>query len=103
MDKLEEIKQCDDIVDWLIRYSFNSLNSEAKSYIVKYLVKPRPNLIALKSSDNRQNRGFNVLWYEKCEWLTGSIKQEKLFCWQCLLFSTQTEYTTVNYNNFFSH
>lgn len=87
MDKLEEIKRCEDIVDWLVSNSFGSLNIETKLYVVKTLGKPRPSLITLMCSGNRQNRGFNKDWYDKCEWLTGSSKQEKLFCWPCLLFS----------------
>lgn len=102
MDKLQEIKNCEDVVDWLVSNSFNSLNIETKSYVVKSIVQPRPNLITLRDSDSRQNRGFNTVWYDKCEWLTGSSKQEKLFCWPCLLFSTQTEYTSWTKTGFCS-
>lgn len=100
MDKLDEIKHCDDIVDWLVSNSFSTLNFEAKSYVVKTLQKPRPSLITLNTTDNRQNRGFNIVWYDKCEWLTGSNKREKLFCWPCLLFSKQMEYTSWSKTGF---
>lgn len=92
MNRINELKDCDDIVDWLLINSFNKLDHDTKFYIINSL-RPKPNLITLKLSDNRQNRGFNTGWYDKCVWLTGSIKREKLFCWQCLLFSNQSEYT----------
>lgn len=98
--ELEEVKKCTDVVDWLVVHPFSSLNIETKSYIVKKVTKPRPNLISLKHSDSRQNRGFNIVWYEKCEWITGSSKLNKLFCWWCLLFSMQTEYNSWSKEGF---
>ncbi|XP_074038655.1 zinc finger MYM-type protein 1-like isoform X3 [Leptinotarsa decemlineata] len=94
MDKLDEIKKSDDIVDWLLTNNFKSLSYDIKFYIIKTLGRPQPNFISIKAPDNRQNRGFNISWYDKCDWLTGSIKREKLFCWPCVLFSVQTEYQT---------
>lgn len=91
---MDEIKKSDDIVDWLVTNNFNSLSYDNKFHIIKTLGRPQPNLISIKASDNRQNRGFNITWYDKCDWLTGSIKRKKLFCWPCVLFSVQTEYQT---------
>ena len=64
MDKLDEIKKSDDIVDWLLTNNFNSLSYDNKFYIIKTLGRPQPNLISIKASDNRQNRGFNISWYD---------------------------------------
>lgn len=70
---------CGDIVEWLVSHFFSLLNIKTKSYIVKEITRPRPDLISLKSSDCRQNRGFNIAWYNKCEWLTGSPKLKKKY------------------------
>lgn len=94
MDKINELGSCEDIVDWLTRNSFSSLNIEAKLHIVHKIEKPRPNLLLVSTDGKRQTRGFNKLWYTKCDWLTGSLKMERLFCWPCLLFSNQTENIT---------
>nr|CAI5849736.1 unnamed protein product [Callosobruchus analis] len=94
MDKLQEVSECGDLVDWLLLNSFSVLNVETKLHVVNRLGRSCPNLITLKSTDGIQNRGFSNNWYGKCQWLTGSIKRQKLFCWSCLLFSNQTEYTT---------
>ncbi|XP_050296773.1 zinc finger MYM-type protein 1-like [Anthonomus grandis grandis] len=94
MDILDEIKNAEDIIDWLLNNNFNSLNFDNKCYIIKALGRPKPNLKSIKSSDIRQNRGFSVNWYTKCDWLTASVKKEKLFCWPCCLFSLQSESAT---------
>ncbi|KAJ3654966.1 hypothetical protein Zmor_014116 [Zophobas morio] len=41
----------------------------------------------MKNKGSRGNRGFNNNWYDKYNWLTGSEKRNKLYCWSCLLFS----------------
>ena len=55
-------------------------------------------IVSLKFCEKRQTRRFNNAWYNKCEWLTGSHKRQKLFCWPCLLFST--EYTVWSKKGF---
>lgn len=59
---------------------------------------PNPNLIL----NARHCRSFNIEWYEKCEWLTASTVRNKLFCWFCVLFSTDQENTVwskLGYND----
>ena len=34
-------------------------------------------------------RHFQINWYKKKKWLTGSAKLNKLFCWPCLLFNLE--------------
>lgn len=85
-----ELSMCGDVVDFLLENSFSKLSYDSKM-LIKSINKPRPQLNSLVVSTSKQNRGFNVDWYDKCDWLTASTKRSKLFCWPCLLFSSSNE------------
>lgn len=93
------LRECDDIVDWLVDHPFKTLSDEVKALIVSKS-KPRPDVLALKSAPATQKRGFNAAWYDKVEWLTGSIKRQKLFCWPCLLFGVRLDNIVWSKNGF---
>nr|CAI5828860.1 unnamed protein product [Callosobruchus analis] len=48
-----------------------------------------------------QNRGFNINNYEKIKWLTASSTRNKLYCWNCVLFSNDKSsvWGKTGYNN----
>nr|CAI5854557.1 unnamed protein product [Callosobruchus analis] len=48
-----------------------------------------------------QNRGFNINNYEKIRWLTASSTRNKLYCWNCVLFSNDkfSVWGKTGYNN----
>nr|CAI5852598.1 unnamed protein product [Callosobruchus analis] len=48
-----------------------------------------------------QNRGFNINNYEKIKWLTASSTRNKLYCWNCVLFSSDKSsvWGKTGYNN----
>lgn len=79
------LREREDIVDWLVDHPFASLSDEIKMLIISK-PKPRPEVLVLNSAPAALRRGFNVAWYDRVEWLTGSVKRQKLFCWPCLLF-----------------
>lgn len=89
------IRNTPDIVDFLInKCIFSSLTYEDKLYVVKDLKRPVPDLS--KSLINvgvggKSNRAFSKTWYEKYDWLTGSVELSKLFCWPCILFANNSE------------
>ena len=83
-----------DIVNELLtKTPFVWLPYENKLEIVK-TGRPQPPLPELKCEHKEKNRvytrGFNETNYKKYPWLTGSNKTNKLYCWACLLFSTDT-------------
>lgn len=50
--------------------------------------KAKPPLHNLTKKVTTYTRHFNVELYENVEWLTGCETKSKLFCWPCVLFST---------------
>jgi hypothetical protein len=70
MDR-NEIQNCQDRIEYLLKYGFNLLNYQDKLFI-KELGRPRPNLPNLQTVAGRSKWCFNVSWYDTCEWLTGS-------------------------------
>ncbi|OAF66343.1 Zinc finger MYM-type protein 1 [Intoshia linei] len=47
-------------------------------------------------------RGFQSRWYGRLDWMCGSITNEKLYCWPCLLFKPTKKHTWTDggFNNF---
>lgn len=82
----ELVENGGDIIAYFVENDFNNLSHEDKIF-VKNLNRPCPSLDNLVNSTKGSNRKFNLNWYEKCNWLTGSEIKNKLFCWPCLLFS----------------
>lgn len=84
------IKSKNDLVNELLCRNFASLPHDEKLFI-KNNGRPTPNMVSLVNTavgGKGSNRSFNVNWYQKYQWLTGSETRNKLFCWPCLLFST---------------
>lgn len=91
----ENIKSAEDLIDFLLQIENSQLAKLAyddKLFIVRILKRPQP-LMTNLLINAKHNRSFNVEWYKKCDWLTGSQLRNKLFCWNCVLFSTDTENT----------
>jgi hypothetical protein len=44
---------------------------------------------------------FSTSWYQKCEWISGSINKNRLYCWYYLLFceNTRSPWNSTRYNN----
>lgn len=72
-----------DIVDEIITNGIQNYSFEHKSELSKK--RPTPPLF-LNVVDGKIIRKFQVSWYTKFIWLTGSQKRNKLFCYCCLLF-----------------
>lgn len=96
-----------DIVNELLtKAPFSRLPYEDKIEIIK-TGRPQPSLPELKSEhkekDRVYTRCFNQTNYKKYPWLTGSNTSNKLYCWACLLFSTEksswsrTGFNSLNY------
>ena len=49
-----------------------------------------PNLIIVKDNCGSKYRSFNPNWYKKYEWLTDSESNNKLYCWNCILFNEKS-------------
>lgn len=84
------VRNCKDIVEYLIKYRFSRLSYDDKLFI-KDLKVPRPDLSKILINQGKPSRSFVNTWYDKCIWLTGSITLKKLFCWPCVLFSNREE------------
>lgn len=88
-----------DIVNYLLDKKFSSLDFDDKAFIHK--LKPTPVMKNLINTGHqgKNNRAFNINWYSKYEWLTGSEIRNKLFCWHCLLFNerTRTPWNSTGY------
>ncbi|XP_076330811.1 zinc finger MYM-type protein 1-like [Tachypleus tridentatus] len=92
-------------INELLRSPFSTKNYADKLRIVQG--KPRPSLPSLvsthKDKKNEYVRHFSESHYDAIEWLTGCKIRFKLFCWPCLLFSTekrvgnQQGYTDLNH------
>jgi hypothetical protein len=86
------LRNCEDIIDYLLSHPFHSLSYDDKLF-VKSLKQPQPNLTGLICVSGKQKRSFNTTWYQKCTWLVGSVNKNLLFCWPCLLFAAEAENT----------
>lgn len=84
------VRNKQDLVNYLLRKKFNSLSFDDKIFI--YKLKPCRSMDKLIVKDNRgnKNRSFNINWYKKYEWLTGSESNNKLYCWNCILFNDKS-------------
>lgn len=93
-----------DIVNKLLtKTQFAQLPYEDKLQIVK-IGRPQPSLIELKSEHKEKNRVYTRCFseanYKKYPWLTGSSTTNKLYCWACLLFCTDTSpWNKTGFNN----
>lgn len=61
--------------------------------------RPTPEVVITKTTKNFV-RHFQASTYDKHKWLAGCPQVCKLFCWPCLLFSTEhTVWTTTGYGD----
>ncbi|XP_021446987.2 zinc finger MYM-type protein 1 [Oncorhynchus mykiss] len=81
-----QVANSDNIVDFLLKTPFHSLESTEKVRI-KTEGRPLPEIKYIRK-DDKVRRAFNTNWYKKYQWLTGSLSSSRLYCWPCLLFGT---------------
>lgn len=92
-------------VNDLLNIPFSSRNYSDKLTILK-LGKPKPALdITSKHKDKNCEyiRHFSASNYESIEWLTGCEVRQKLFCFICMLFSTENGVWNKNGYNDLNH
>lgn len=83
-----------DLVLHLIRVPFFNKSLEEQVEIISK-GKPKPKL-DLTQKKGEQVRHFQLGYYDKYEWLTGSRVTNKMYCWPCLLFcKTRKEGTFI--------
>lgn len=87
---MEIQKKKTDILDFLFKNSFNTLTYEEKCQLKSN--RPTPN-IALEYKEGKFVRKFQYSWYTKFPWLTGSDKLNKVFCFYCVIFGGEKEWT----------
>jgi len=78
------------VIDFLLTRGFNSLTYEEKNQIK--LNRPTPHLI-LTCQDGKYIRKFQNSWYDKFSWLTGCDKRNKVFCFTCVIFGGEKEWS----------
>ena len=79
------------VIASILQSPFSRRTIDEKTNILEK-ARPMPNLVTNLSTKNTNIiRPFNVLNYEKHEWLSGCSELNKLFCWPCLLFSLPKE------------
>ncbi len=71
------------IVDMILAKPLESLPYEEKLRI-KQQGRSTPK-IDLVQKIGKSNRSFQLSWYDKVSWLTGSAVKKKMYCWPCLL------------------
>ena len=81
------VNLCCKVCEVLTKGFSNCSYAEKKEIIDKG--KAKPPLHNLTTKINTYTRHFNVDLYETVEWLTGCENKCKLFCWPCILFSTE--------------
>lgn len=93
-----------------IVYSLTKERFQQRTFAEKFQLilngKPQPDLASLKAQHTEKSRTYvrhfkSYTNYEKYIWLTGSKYLNKLFCWPCLLFSTDhnTCWTSTGFNS----
>lgn len=84
---------CTCVVCKILQRGFSRLDSQEKHYIISS-GRPTPFLqleSKIENSTKKFTRYFKMEFYEKNKWLTGCSVLGKLYCWPCLLFSTNEE------------
>lgn len=76
-----------DLVEDIIITPFSRQTFQEKLDIVRR-GRPTPTLQSLSQAGKGFVRHFQSSNYERYQWLTGSEKHCKLYCWECLLFAS---------------
>ncbi|XP_078539190.1 zinc finger MYM-type protein 1-like [Lissotriton helveticus] len=88
-------------VEQLLANPFLGLSPENK-LIIKRLGPDRPDLQLQQTFQDRgkiYKRTFSNTWYTKVDWLTGSTSKNALFCFPCLLFGGDLNWTANGVTN----
>lgn len=92
------INECDCIIEIMFKKSFAANSFEEKLKIIKN-GKPTPDL-NIKTQTKTCVRHFSTKIYSTTEWITGCGHSKKLYCWPCLLFSTEKSvWTTTGFSD----
>ena len=77
-----------DIVTSFIRKSLSTLSFAEKQRIIDR-GRPKPYSNITQPCKGGFIRHFTDASFERSEWLTGSISNNRLYCWPCLLFISE--------------
>ena len=83
---MAESNEEDCVVAGLLETPFSSLSFQEKLEIIQK-GRPSPSLPGLVQASKCYQRHFQTSSYSRYPWLTGSPRTNKLYCWDCLLFS----------------
>ena len=91
------------VIEQLIQEPFRCKSLNEKLDIVQS-GRPCPDLLSFTATHKDKSQGyirhFQTSQYSKTQWIRGSSKLNKLFCWPCLLFaSEQTVCSNNGYDN----
>ena len=75
-----------DVVSSLLQKSFSAYSFTEKAQIIES-DRPKPELPISQNCRSGIVRHFMPETYERIEWLTGSVTDNRLYCWSCLLFN----------------
>lgn len=95
-----DIDQCiiEKIINSTTKISFEDLKKVISSG------RPTPEIIKTVQYNYKGKtllRHFNINSYNAIDWLCGSKKLEKLFCWPCLLFANNTDHDVWSRKGFY--
>lgn len=78
------------LLDILFANNCNTL-TESQKYELK-LNRPTPHL-KLEHNEGNFSRKFQFSWYSKYHWLTGCDQRDKMYCFVCLMFGGEKQWT----------
>lgn len=81
-------------VDFLLTHPFHTLNQQDKKRI-KELGPHRPRNILVSQVVGKKTRNFNPDFFDRYEWLTLSVGKRSLFCFYCVLFGGESNWSKV--------
>ena len=89
----------EDIIHDLLKIPFSRRKFEEKKSLISK-ERPMPALPNLTQQQKNVTCHFQTTNYKWCKWLAGSVKNNRLFCWTCLLFSCDRSciWSTTGYN-----
>jgi hypothetical protein len=82
------------MIDVLLKTPFSSLSIEEKLQ-TKKLGAHQPRDFKLQQSGKNQNRPFSNSWFDKKRWLTVSEENKSFFCFVCVLFGGESNWTVT--------
>ena len=87
--------ESNDLLKYLLRTPFSSLSFEEKCALKDK--RPQP-LLKIVQKDGNQVRTFQSQWYKDYPWLTASVTDCKFYCYVCMLFGGDSEWTGSGIN-----